>query len=302
MIRRFIVLLRFEIRKILSQKKALLFLLALNVVPLLASLFSFLAYIKFKGWGIANIEFSVLLQLVKGLFTAHMKFFSFISPFFLSLLIGDSFSGEAGRGHLKTLLLTPIPRWMVPVAKGASIMIFLLIAAILGGFFLQMNLWVARALTDNPSMIMDIREAVSGTAPGSVSATLVETSTALQLFLISLIINLTLVSFFLFFSLWFESPILMTFTSLIVLMAIQTFSFMGPYLGKLDDRYEKMAEWCFTRPLSKLSDLDTITGLLDKKLDFASRAIAGPVTASLAWTAFFLALTFFFFQRKEVLH
>ncbi len=292
---RFSVLVRFEIRKILSQKKAILFLLALNVIPILASFIALLIFIKFKGLGFGNIEFSVLLQLVRGLFTGHMKFFLFIAPFFLALVVGDSFSGESGRGYLKTLLLTPVARWQIVCAKAISILLFLLLAVALGGFFLQLNLWVARAITDSPTLVMDIGEK-------DVSTSLVEFGTGMRLLFLSFVTNLTLVGFFILFSLFFDSAIIMTFVSLIVLMGIQTFTMMAPYLDKLDDRYGKIAEWLFTKPLSQLSDLNIITGLLEKKYDLGTQVVMEPLASSLAWAIFFFLLSFLVFERRQILN
>ena len=133
--RRMLFLILFELKKILNRKKALLFLLALNIVPLVASLALIVAYVKFKGFGFGEVQFSVLHEIVKGLFTAHFKLFAFIAPFFLALVVGDSFSTELSRGYMKMLLLTPVRRWQVITAKTLAIMLFLLLAVCLGGFF-----------------------------------------------------------------------------------------------------------------------------------------------------------------------
>ena len=293
---RFITLIQFEIRKVLSQKKAFLFLLALNVVPLLAAFFSLLAFIKLKGWGVGEIKLSILIQIVKGLFVAHVKFFSLISPFFLALVIGDSFSGESGRGYLKTLLLTPVSRWQVVLAKAISVLLFLLIAITLGGLFLQINLWVAQSMTESPNFIFDVRE------QASTSTVILETTTAMRLLFISFVVDLVVIGYFIVFSLFFESPILMAFTSLIVLMALHTYDLMAPYLSKVDPSYGKVAEYFFTRQISQLSDVDTIHGLLEKNLFLTSPEVFNPFLASLGWAALFFVAALAIFQRKQILN
>lgn len=269
-------------------------MLALNVVPIMASIIALLLYIKLKGWGFGSVEFSVLLQTVRGLFVGHMKFFAVISPFFLALLIGESISGESGRGYLKTLLLMPIPRWQVLVAKGIAVLLFLLLALFIGGLFLQMNLWVARAMTESPNLIMDLDK--------SVSTSLIDAPTAFNLLLMSFVSNLAMVSYFILFALFFDSGILMTFVSLIVLLAMQSFVFMAPYLDKLDPRYEKVAEWCFTRHLSRLSEITTLMEILEGKLALSSREIFEPLLAGLGWTVLFFVISILYFQRRQVLN
>jgi ABC-2 type transport system permease protein len=288
---RFLWLLRFEIRKILSRRKALLFLLALNVIPLLASIFALIVFVKFKGWGMENVQYSFLVQAVKALFSGHMKFFTFISPFFLALVVGDSFSGEAGEGTLKTLLLTPVRRPMVILCKALAVLLFLLLAVSFGGLFLQMDLWIARALIGEQPIHSQ-----------QVSMQLVETATALRLLAVSFLINLTLVGFFSLFSLFFDSPIIMTFCSLIFLMAMQTYVFMAPFLSKIDPWYGNLAGWCFTRNLSELSDIDTITGILEKRFFLTGPEVAPFIQGSLCWAGLFFLLTVFFFQRKQILN
>jgi ABC-type transport system involved in multi-copper enzyme maturation permease subunit len=291
---RFFFLTRFEITKLLSQKKAFLFLLALNIVPLLSSFLAFLVYLKVKGWGVGNLEFSALQGMVRGIFLGHIKFFAFISPFFLALIIAESISGESGRGHLKTLLLTPVPRWQVIVTKAISFLLFLLLAVSFGGLFLQVNLWVARALTDEPKLLAELTR--------EVSSALVDTSTALQILSISFISNLTMVGYFVLISLFFESPIVMTFCSLIVLMGMETFVTMAPYLAKVDPLYGRIADWCFTRHISHLCDFSIISDVLENKLSLSSPDVSSALLASMGWAGMFFLLALFFFQRKNILN
>jgi len=286
------VLFAFELKKVLARKKAILFLLALNVVPILASIAALLAYLKMRSLGLGSLEYSMLVEMVQALFTAHMKLFAWISPFFLALVVGDSISGEAGKGHLKTLLLTPVARWQVLVAKAAAVMIFLLMAVALGGLFLQIDLWVAHSMSQSGAIIMDARD--TGTV-------LTDSLTALRLLTISFMANLAMVAYFLLTALFFETPILMAFVSLIILMTMQSYVMMAPYLMKLDDTYARWLPWCFTRHLSQLTDLQTINGILKQSLTLSSSEVWDPLTGSLGWAALFLALAMFAFHRRQVL-
>lgn len=291
--RRFLTLIRFEMVKVLARKKAFLFLLALNVVPLLASIVALLIYLKLKGWGLGGFEFSVLVEMVRGLFIAHMVVFAWISPFFLALVIGDSVSGEAGRGSLKILLLTPVERWQVVVAKAVAVLVFLMLAVALGGFFLQLDLWVARAMTESPAMRWDVKTA---------STALVETTAALQLFVLSFLSHLALVGFFLVFAQFSESPIMMAFISLIVLMTMQVYVLMAPHLAHLDPRFGQVADWCFTRHLSKLSSIETVQGILDQRLSLWHPDVWQPLRDGLGWAAFFFAVAILLFRRRPILN
>jgi len=284
------VLFAFELKKVLARKKAILFLLALNVVPILASIAALLAYLKMRSLGLGSIEYSMLVEMVQALFTAHMKLFAWISPFFLALVVGDILSGEAGRGHLKTLLLTPVARWQVLLAKAAAVMIFLLMAVALGGLFLQIDLWVAHSMSQSGAIIMDIRD---------TGAVLADSRTALRLLTISFMANLAMVAYFLLTALFFETPILMAFVSLIILMTMQTYVLMAPYLMKLDDAYARWLPWCFTRHLSQLTDLQTINGVLNQSLMLTSSEVWEPLTGSLGWAGLFLALAMFVFHRRQ---
>lgn len=288
--RRLMVLFAFELKKVLARKKAILFLLALNVVPILASIAALLAYLKMRSLGLGSIEYSMLVEMVQALFTAHMKLFAWISPFFLALVVGDILSGEAGRGHLKTLLLTPVARWQVLLAKAAAVMIFLLMAVALGGLFLQIDLWVAHSMSQSGAIIMDIRD---------TGAVLADSRTALRLLTISFMANLAMVAYFLLTALFFETPILMAFVSLIILMTMQTYVLMAPYLMKLDDAYARWLPWCFTRHLSQLTDLQTINGVLNQTLTLTSSEVWEPLAGSLGWAGLFLALAMFVFHRRQ---
>ncbi|MFZ2960808.1 MAG: ABC transporter permease [Candidatus Ozemobacteraceae bacterium] len=290
---RFLLLLRFEIKKVMARKKAVLFLLALNVVPILAGFLAMLLFMKFKTLGIGQLQYSILSEAIRGLFTAHLKLFAWISPFFLALVIGDSISGESARGHLKTLLLTPVSRFQVLVAKSMAVMLFLLAAVTVGGLFLQASLIVARFIGESPDIIRDVTEG---------SAKLIGTTIALKLLGIAFVANLSMVTFFTLFALFAESAILMTFTGLIVLMALETFVLMAPTLGQFDPVYLKIAEWCFTRHPSKLFEVTTLHGIMDGTLSLTSDPVGPALIGSLAWAALFFTLSVFFFRRKPILN
>lgn len=302
--KRMLFLVLFELKKILNRKKALLFLVALNVIPLVASLALLVAYVKFKSFGFGEVQFSVLYEIVQGLFTGHVKLFSFIAPFFLALVVGDSFSTEFSRGYMKMLLLTPINRWQVITAKTVAIMIFLLLAVCIGGMFLQADLLIARTLTQNSGMIPD---SMMKELPEQLSAdkplNLVSTSSALQLLAMTFFGNLMLIGFFIVFSLFFESAILMSFTSLSVLMAIHTFYLIASnLLSKMDPWYGTLAKWCFSRHLDDLFAIKSIERILEGKASiFAGDTFASLVSISL-WTAAFYLLATFIFSRRQILH
>ena len=288
--RRFLTLIAFEVRKVLMQKKAILFLLALNVIPILGSVLALLVYLKFRGMG-GGLEFSALVQMVKGLFTGHIKLFAWIAPFFLALIIGDIFSGEAGRGYLKTELLTPVTRWQVLAAKALAVMAFLGAAIVLGGLFLQINLWVAHSLTGSQMPIMGMQQA---------SSQLVDSATAARLLAIMLVNNLILIGFFILVAVFTDSAILMSFISLIMYMTLQIYVLMAPLLKNADIRFEQVANWLFTKYLSQLAVLTTIHGIIGRKIFLTSPAVSEPMLYGLAWGVLFYLAALFFFQRKQI--
>ncbi|HAE39993.1 MAG TPA: hypothetical protein DCG57_15390 [Candidatus Riflebacteria bacterium] len=307
--KRMLFLILFELKKILNRKKALLFLLALNVVPLVASLALLIAFVKFRGFGFGQIQFSVLYEIVQGLFTGHVKLFAFIAPFFLALVVGDSFSTEFSRGYMKMLLLTPINRWQVITAKTVAIMIFLLLAVAIGGMFLQADLLIARTLTQNSGDISDtllqsMPESVRNSLPSDAKPLyLVSTTSALQLLAMTFFGNLMLIGFFIVFSLFFESAILMSFTSLSVLMAVHTFYLIATgLLSKIDPVYNQLAQWCFTRHLDDLFAVKSIQNILEGKAGLLSEGIFSSLLAISFWTAAFYLLATLIFSRRQILH
>ena len=150
---RIINLIVFELKKILNNKKAFLFLLVLNITPIIASFVLLLVYITSKGFGLGEIQFSGIKIIVQYMFTGHFTLFGYIAPFFLALIVGDSFSTEFGRGYMKMLLLTPVKRWQVITAKTIAIITYLLIAVLLGGIILQTDLLIARSVTETTGIL-----------------------------------------------------------------------------------------------------------------------------------------------------
>ncbi len=310
--RRFLVLLRFEMVKVLARKKALLFLLALNVLPIMTGFMAMLVYIKYQGWGLGEVQFSFVVEGVKKLLAGHVKLFALISPFFLALVIGDSFSGESGKGLMKTLLLTPVARWQVIAAKTLAVMLFLITALAVGGVFLQFSLFVARAVTTGPST-QGLQQMV-GNSPAvaeamaqvmkdrSTSLQLVGAMPALRLLFITFLANLSVVGFFILFSLFFESPILMAFVSLITLMSMETYVLIATAIRRVESMFSGPVEWCFSRHLSRLFDIETINGLIVQSLHLDSPEVYQPLLSSLGWAAFFLGTALLIFQRREVFH
>jgi ABC-type transport system involved in multi-copper enzyme maturation permease subunit len=294
--RRMLTLILFELKKILNRKKAILFLLALNIIPLVASAIALIVYLKFRGWGLGEFQFSMLYEGVQGLFIGHVKLFAWIAPFFLALVVGDSFSNEISRGYMKMLLITPVRRWQVITAKTAAVMLFLLIAVSLGGLFLQLDLMIARTLTSSNSILMDALEAKS--------TYLISTSAAFQILIMTFLGNLMLIGFFIVFSLFFESAIIMSFSSLSVLMGIQTYYFIisSGALNFLDKWYQDIASWCFTRHLSELFKIKQIELILEGKANILSPEVSGVLLPILGWTAVFYILAIFIFSRKQILH
>lgn len=296
--RRMLMLVLFELKKILGRKKALLFLAALNVVPLIASLALIAAFVKMRSFGFGEVQFSVMYEAVQALFTGHVKLFSFIAPFFLALIIGDSFSTEFNRGHMKMLLLTPVKRWQVITAKTVAVMLFLLLAVFIGGVFLQLDLFIARSLTQSSGMLPEVLKSEL-----QQSFYLVTTSSALQLLFMTFVSNLMLIGYFVLFSLFFESAIIMSFTSLIGMMGIHTYYLIGSnFLHNIDKWYGDMAQWCFTRHISDLFSIELITSILNGEATLFSEAVRGGLISSLIWAAFFYALAVAIFSRKQILH
>lgn len=298
---RMLTLILFELKKILSRKKALLFLIALNVVPLVASVALIIAYVKFKSYGFGEVQFSMLYEVVQGLFTAHIKLFAYIAPFFLALVVGDSFSTEFSRGYMKMLLITPVRRWQVISAKTIAVMLFLLLAVTIGGIFLQADLWVANAITQNSGMVP------SSIVPDGLSlekpATLVSSLAAVQLLFMTFAGNLMLIGFFIFFSMFFESAIIMSFTSLSVLMGLHTFYMIAHnFLGKLDVWYSDMAQWCFSRHLSDMFSIARIESILEGKASLFSAEVSATLLSSFGWAALFFLVSVIVFSRKQILH
>lgn len=292
-------LILFEIKKILNHKKAFLFLLVFNVVPMVASLALLIAYITTRGFGLGDIQFVAMKKAVQWLFTAHFTLFGYIAPFFLALIVGDSFSTEFGKGHMKMLLVTPVRRWQVITAKSMAIITFLLIAIAVGGLVLQGDLLIARFITQ-PSGILpqDLRAQALDT-----SLSMVTPQSACQLLVLSFIANMMLIGFFIVFSMFFESAILMSFCSLSAVMGIHVFYWISSSpLKEVVKWFAPVGKFCFTRHYTDSFSLELIEKMLESKLTLFSNSVAEPLGYSLIWAIVFFLIAIFIFSRKQILH
>ncbi len=291
-------LILFELRKILNNKKAFLFLIVLNITPIIASLALLIAYISCKSLGLGDFQFLAMKRIIQAMFTSHFTIFGYTAPFFLALIVGDSFSTEFGRGYMKTLLLTPVRRWQVIVAKTSSIIIFLLIAVLLGGFILQADLFIARAITQPSGVLPNpLQEKLMDT-----SISMVSVSSAFQLLVITFVANLMMIGFFIVFSMFFESAILMTFCSIGSVMAIHVFYLSAFMLKELVKWFGPLEKLCFTRHFTDLFSLNIIQNVLDGSVTILSEKVLEPMGFSLLWAVIFYVLAVIIFSRKQVLH
>lgn len=320
--KRLMNLVLFEIRKILNRKKAFLFLLVMNIVPVVSSIVLLIAYISCKGFGFGNVQFAAMKSMVQGLFSAHFTIFGYTAPFFLALIVGDSFSTEFGKGYMKMLLITPIRRWQVITAKSISVMCYLLVAVVLGGLILQADLLIAKGITDPgilPASVAEemgvtvspeMTENIIKTLPENVqkrvslnnSIVMVSASSAMQLLVVTFVANLMLIGFLIVFSMFFESAILMSFCSLAAIMAIHVFYWSSKIFGPVVEWLKTVAKFCFTRHFTDLFSINLIKDVIEGKINLLSDKIFEPMGYSLLWAVIFYALAVFIFSRKQILH
>lgn len=320
--KRLMNLVLFEIRKILNRKKAFLFLLVMNIVPVVSSIVLLIAYISCKGFGFGNVQFAAMKSMVQGLFSAHFTIFGYTAPFFLALIVGDSFSTEFGKGYMKMLLITPIRRWQVITAKSISVMCYLLVAVALGGLILQADLLIAKGITDPgilPASVAEemgvtvspeMTENIIKTLPENVqkrvslnnSIVMVSASSAMQLLVVTFVANLMLIGFLIVFSMFFESAILMSFCSLAAIMAIHVFYWSSKIFGPVVEWLKTVAKLCFTRHFTDLFSINLIKDVIEGKINLLSDKIFEPMGYSLLWAVIFYALAVFIFSRKQILH
>lgn len=296
--KRLLNLIRFEIKKILNNKKAFLFLLVLNIVPVVASLVLLIAYISCKSLGFGDIQFFAMKRIVQSLFTGHFTLFGYIAPFFLALIVGDSFSTEFGKGYMKMLLITPVKRWQVITAKSLAIISFLLIAVLIGGAILQADLLIAKGITQPSGVLPNQIQAKAM----DTSISMVSFSSATQLLLLSFIANMMMIGFFIVFSMFFESAILMSFCSLSAVMAIHVLYWSTSILKELVKWLGYFEHICFTRYFTEIFTVSIIQDILEGNLNLCSEKVLTPVGYCIAWTIGFYLLSTFIFSRKQVLH
>lgn len=306
-------LILFELKKILNNKKAFLFLLVLNMVPIVSSLILLITYITCRGLGLGDIQFMGMKKAIQFMFTGHFTVFSYIAPFFLALIVGDSFSTEFGKGYMKMLLITPVKRWQVIAAKSVSIITFLLIAVVLGGLILQTDLLIARGITQPMGVLPEQLQAKAM----DTSLSMVTASSAAQLFVISFIANIMMIGFFIVFSMYFESAILMAFCSLSAIIGIHVFYWSsdvlktllsglltkGSSLELLINSFDGISKYfCFTRYYTELFHINSIQELLNDKISIFSDKIIGPLGFCIVWTIIFYIVANLIFSRKQILH
>lgn len=295
---RLLNLILFEMKKILNNKKAFLFLLVLNVVPIVSSLVLLIAYISCKGLGFGEIQFIVMKRIVQSIFTAHFTIFGYSAPFFLALIVGDSFSTEFGKGYMKMLLITPVKRWQVITAKTFAIIVFLSIAVILGGVILQSDLFISKSITQ-PSVTLPNSFNID-TLDTSIS--LINFSSALQLLILCFIANMMMIGFFIVFSMFFESAILMSFCSICAVMFIHVLYWSTSLLNELVKWFVFFKHICFTRHFTSIFDITIIRNILEGKMDLTSSEVYTPIIFCCLWSIGFYVLSMYIFSRKQVLH
>ena len=311
---RIINLIVFELKKILNNKKAFLFLLVLNITPIIASLVLLLVYITCKGFGFGEVQFSGMKIIVQQMFKGHFFLFGYIAPFFLALIVGDSFSTEFGRGYMKMLLLTPVKRWQVITAKTSAIITYLLIAVLLGGIILQTDLLIARSVTQTSGVLSNALQK----NPLDESLSMVSFSSASQLLIITFIANIMLIGFFIILSMFFESAILMTFSSMGIVMGIHIFYLSSSIIKTLFNDISNLKtlvnslnfisqNFCFTRHFTEVFSMEIIGGVLDGKQSiWAATNTPNPLLNSLGWcllwSIIFYGIATWIFSRKQVLH
>lgn len=288
---RFVLLVGFELRKILLQKKAFLFLLALNVVPLLTSTLGVLLWVKVQSLGFTQgLEYSFLVEGMRGILTGHIKLFSLVVPFFLALIVGDVISRELGNGQMKTLLLTPLARAQILAAKALAVMLFLSVVIAFGGVLLQIDIWVAHALKSQSGIVFDL----------PAETQLLTTTAALRILALTFVMDLVLIAYFTVFALLTDSALLMAVGSLILLMSSAVFCAIAPVVEKLDPRYEAVAKWLFPRYLSEVLSIEAIKGLIEGKVALGDAQMLNPLLATGAWTVGLGLLALGVFHRREI--
>ena len=296
-------LILFELKKIINHKKAILFLIALNIVPIIASIALIAAYIKLNGFGIGSIQDTVVYNAVKALFLAHLKLFAFIAPFFLALIVGDSFSTEFNKGYMKMLLLTPISRSHIILAKAFAIIIFLLLATVIGGLLLQGDLFITSLIPKTPSIPLPFMPSGNLSATTPPPTTFITSYSAIQLLFMAFTANVMIVGFYILTSLFFESATIMAFTSTSIIMGIYFIQVISDgFLNKIYPWLDKVIFLCFTRHLDVIFSIESIEGVCNGKLSAFSGAIFSNCMYSCCWAIFFFLVAAFIFSRKHILH
>ena len=149
------------------------------------------------------------------------------------------------------------------------------------------------------------------------SLSMVTATSAIQLFVISFIANIMMIGFFIVFSMFFESAILMSFCSLSAIIGIHVFYFSsdilkallssfltkGSSLELLINSFESISKYfCFTRYYTDLFQITIIQELLDGKISIFADKVTVPIGFCIVWTIIFYIIANLIFSRKQVLH
>ena len=285
-----LVLFIFELKKILGQKKSFLFLLTLNIIPIMATVGLIILFVKCYSFGLPPATVKGLFEAIKVGFKTHYTLFACLAPFILALIIGDSFCTEFNKGYMKMLLLTPIKRIDIILAKSLAILTFLIIATLFGGVLLQCDLILTNLILNKIPT-----EAVA-------SFSLISVSSAFKLLLIAVIGNLLTASFLVFVALFFESATVMAVSSSFTLMIIFGIHLATPLLTQIYKWLEYVENINFTRHLSTIFSPNTISQICDGKMSVFTGEVFYNCMYALLWSAIFFALSTLVFSRKHILH
>lgn len=265
-------------------------MLTLNIIPILVSIGLILLFIKCYSFGLLPTQIIKIYEAVKFGFRFHFTLFACISPFFLALIIGDSFCTEFNKGYMKMLLLTPVRRIDIILAKSFAILSFLIIATIFGGILLQGDMILTNLILNK--------------IPSQAASTfsLITVSSALQLLFIAIIGNLTIAGFLVLISMFFESATVMAVCSSFILMIIYAFHAASPLTKQFYDWVIYIENINFIRHLNEIYSPTTINNICNGTLSALSGDIFLNSIYSLVWSIIFFASAAFIFSRKHILH
>lgn len=277
---RFLRLFLFEIIKIFSKKKALFFILTINIPHLLYTIAIIYNYPNEVLWSGINDNLRYNLDCgMRLLFIIHIFFFFWVSPFFMTLFVSDVLSGEYSHGFLKTMLLTPFKRWHVLMAKFLTVLFMLFTSYLVG--YIYILLW---------AIFLNLKYAYH----------LLISFESLKAFYLIIIGNTVIISFLLIIGVITDSPVSMSFSSFFVLFFLTFFDLTTRY-ESLWQNYgiiKKIAEWNFIRqiismPTKLVADWRFEKINVDKELILHANYL-------ILYSLVFLILSTWLFNRKEI--